>query len=108
MKCKPFFFVGIALVLSLAVAGCSNTTQQNSPDNNTRVSQTETQSSEASASRGATSLTVRFGVEGEPFTMSLEDNTTAASIAQYVGSQDWRLPVYSYDESDVMEYYNSY
>ena len=38
--------------------------------------------------------------------MSLEDNTTAASIAQYVGSQDWRLPVYSYDESDVMEYYD--
>lgn len=106
MKCKQFFFVGIALVLSLVVAGCSNTTQQNSPDSGTRVSQTETQSSEASASRGATSLTVRFGVEGEPFTMSLEDNTTAASIAQYVGSQDWRLPVYSYDESDVMEYYD--
>ena len=49
---------------------------------------------------------MRFGVAGEPFTMSLEDNTTAAAIAGYVATSDWRLPVYSYDESDVMEYYD--
>lgn len=49
---------------------------------------------------------MRFGVDGEPFTMHLEDNSTAAAIAGYVGTSDWRLPVYSYDESDVMEYYD--
>ena len=38
--------------------------------------------------------------------MHLEDNSTAAAIAGYVGTSDWRLPVYSYDESDVMEYYD--
>ena len=38
--------------------------------------------------------------------MRLEDNSTAAAIAGYVGTTEWRLPVYSYDESDVMEYYD--
>lgn len=38
--------------------------------------------------------------------MHLEKNSTAEAIAGYVGTSDWRLPVYSYDESDVMEYYD--
>lgn len=53
-----------------------------------------------------TELTVRFGDEGAPFTLHLEDNATASAIAGYVGTTQWRLPVYSYDESDVMEYYD--
>lgn len=28
--------------------------------------------------------------------MQLEENSTAAAIAGYVGTTDWRLPVYSY------------
>ena len=43
---------------------------------------------------------------GSSFAMRLEDNSTAAAIAGYVGTTEWRLPVYSYDESDVMEYYD--
>lgn len=53
-----------------------------------------------------TELTVRFGDEGEPFVLHLEDNTTAEAIANYVGTSEWRLPIYSFDESDVMEYYD--
>ena len=53
-----------------------------------------------------TELTVRFGDSGDSFVMHLEDNSTAAAIAGYVGTAEWRLPVYSYDESDVMEYYD--
>ena len=106
MTHSRMILIGMALAISLTAVGCSGSPQQNNPSSSAIVSRTETQSSETSASRGATSLTVRFGVEGEPFTMSLEDNTTAASVAQYVGSQDWRLPVYSSDESDVMEYYD--
>ena len=36
----------------------------------------------------------------------MEDNDTAKAIARYVGTTDWRLPIYNYDESDVMEYYD--
>lgn len=54
-------------------------------------------------------LEVRFGDEGEPFMMQLEDNETAAAIARYVGTSDWRLPIYENDEDadyDVMQYYD--
>ena len=54
-------------------------------------------------------LTVRFGDDGEPFTMYLYDNDTAAAIAGYVGQNSWRLPIYHYDDYDnweVMQYYD--
>lgn len=54
-------------------------------------------------------LTVRFGDNGEPFTMYLYDNDTAAAIAGYVGQSSWRLPIYHYDDYDnweVMQYYD--
>lgn len=58
---------------------------------------------------GAASLEVRFGDDGEPFVMKLENNTTAAAIAEYVGTADWRLPIYNYDDYEnweVMQYYD--
>ena len=54
-------------------------------------------------------LEVRFGDDGEPFMMQLLDNETAAAIARYVGTSDWRLPIYERDEDadyDVMQYYD--
>lgn len=86
-------------------------------------SQTEpaaTQQSSTAASIGETSgaadnttttgeLTVQFGDNGAPFTMYLYDNSTAAAIAGYVGTADWRLPIYNYDGYDnweVMQYYD--
>lgn len=51
-------------------------------------------------------LAVRFGDSGEPFLMHLYENDTAAAIAGYVGTSEWRLPIYHYDESEVMEYYD--
>lgn len=56
-----------------------------------------------------TELTVRFGDNGEPFTMHLYENDTAAAIAGYVGQSAWRLPIYHYDDYDnweVMQYYD--
>ena len=57
----------------------------------------------------AADLVVRFGDRGEAFTMHLYDNDTAAAIAKYVGTSDWRLPIYHYDDYDnweVMQYYD--
>ena len=54
-------------------------------------------------------LEVRFGDDGEPFMMQLLNNETAAAIARYVGTSDWRLPIYERDEDadyDVMQYYD--
>lgn len=32
--------------------------------------------------------------------MTMEDNDTAAAIKKYVGTTDWRLPIYHYDDYD--------
>lgn len=51
--------------------------------------------SQSGTSGGAVlQLEVRFGDQGAPFMMMLEDNETAAAIARYVGTTDWRLPIY--------------
>ncbi len=41
--------------------------------------------------------------------MHLYDNDTAAAIARHVGTSDWRLPIYHYDDFEnweVMQYYD--
>lgn len=114
MKKQLIGIVGLLLTLSIAMTGCSSSSgvaESSSSEESNRVSssQTASQSSEEDdniPSSNATELTVQFGDNGDSFVMHLEDNSTAAAIAGYVGTSDWRLPVYSYDESDVMEYYD--
>ena len=115
MKKQFVSIIGLLLTLSIAMTGCGGSPETSESSSGTQIEEQspsitqedetdeDTQENQVSAT---TELVVRFGVEGEPFTMSLEDNTTAAAIAGYVGTSDWRLPVYSYDESDVMEYYD--
>lgn len=58
---------------------------------------------------GGTQLEVRFGDSGEPFMMTLLDNETAAAIARYVGTSDWRFPIYERDadaDYSVLQYYD--
>lgn len=58
---------------------------------------------------GSTQLEVRFGDNGEAFMMDLLDNETAAAIARYVGTSDWRLPIYERDadaDYSVLQYYD--
>lgn len=115
MKKQFVSIIGLLLTLSIAMTGCGGSPETSESSSGTQIEEQspsitqedetdeDTQENQVSAT---TELVVRFGVAGEPFTMSLEDNTTAAAIAGYVGTSDWRLPVYSYDESDVMEYYD--
>lgn len=68
----------------------------------------ETDGSESPAA-AVSELEVCFGDEGEPFVLHLYENDTAAAIARYVGTADWRLPIYHYDDYDnweVMQYYD--
>ena len=58
---------------------------------------------------GGTQLEVRFGDSGEPFMMTHLDNETAAAVARYVGTSDWRLPIYERDadaDYSVLQYYD--
>lgn len=69
----------------------------------------EGQASSGEAVSSISELEVRFGDEGEPFRMQLEDNETAKAIARYVGTSDWRLPIYERDNDadyNVLQYYD--
>lgn len=55
-----------------------------------------------------TELEVHFGDNGAPFTIELEDNDTARAVAYHVGTSDWRLPIYDYDNFEGWEYMQYY
>lgn len=106
----------LILTLGIALTGCGNSTQTPSddseePSSTGNLTEQITESSSENEENnipgsGTTELIVRFGDDGEPFMMVLEDNSTAQAIAGYVGTTDWRLPIYNYDESNVMQYYD--
>lgn len=56
----------------------------------------------------ATELLVSFGDDGDAFSMHLYDNETAQAVAGHVGTADWRLPIYNYDNYDGWEYFQYY
>lgn len=67
----------------------------------------ETQAVQAGAD--VSELEVHFGDNGDAFMMQLEDNDTARAIAGYVGTSDWRLPIYERDDDadySVLQYYD--
>lgn len=87
-------------------AGEDTSTDADSTGNTDQGTQTDNSAGDA---QGATELIVRFGDQGEPFTMHLLENETAAAVARYVGTSDWRLPIYERDDNvdyDVLQYYD--
>lgn len=61
------------------------------------------------AESGNGQLEVWFGDYGESFMMTLLDNETADAIAGYVGTSEWRLPIYERDadaDYSVLQYYD--
>lgn len=108
--------VGLAAVGIMGIAllsGCGqeevseNGGEENLPTVETGEQDTGTET--ALETEQVSELTVTFGDDGEPFTMYLEENETAAAIARYVGTSDWRLPIYENDDDadySVMQYYD--
>ncbi len=117
---KFFTMLSLALALEIMLTGCGNSAGKDSPDTTgnaaeispVSVSQPEEKpgsETESDTTEAVTDLIVRFGDDGEPFIMHLYDNDTAAAIARYVGTSDWRLPIYHYDDYEnweVMQYYD--
>ncbi len=52
-------------------------------------------------------LSVRFG-DSDSFTLHLYNNQTADDIARHVGTADWDLPIYHYDDYDGWESFQYY
>lgn len=103
MKKAAFFMISIFCVLVLA--GCSQA-ENNTPSSTPSSSESSTEENSAAASASApdtssapaAALTVSFGDQGQPFTLHLYSNDTAAAIARHVGTANWRLPIYHYDD----------
>lgn len=116
---KKKFLLITALTFVISLTGCENSDNSQSvsqttnntaatesiiADNNTSV---ETSISETLTS--ADELEVCFGDRGTPFILHLYENETAAAIARHVGTENWRLPIYHYDDYEnweVMQYYD--
>ncbi len=105
------------LVCGIMLTGCGNSTgtdssevTENTAENpSASVSQPADNEAESDTTATVTELEVRFGDDGEPFTLHLYENDTAAAIVKHVGTSDWRLPIYHYDDFDnweVMQYYD--
>ncbi len=108
------------LVCGIMLTGCGNSagtdssevTEYTAENSSASVSQPENNpdnEAESDTTATVTELEVRFGDDGEPFTLHLYENDTAAAIVKHVGTSDWRLPIYHYDDFDnweVMQYYD--
>lgn len=57
---------------------------------------------------GTAELLVSFGDDGNAFPMHLYENDTAQAVAGHVGTADWRLPIYNYDNYEGWEYFQYY
>lgn len=128
MKNNFFKVISLILAAALAVTGCAKTDSSGSSSTNaytTVISNSNGNSDNAYNSAEGSSdnssensadgqseagtLRVSFGDRSNPFTLHLYDNDTAAAIARHVGTADWQLPIYHYDDYEnweVMQYYD--
>lgn len=121
LKRISLLFAAAALAAVLAGCGQSKEGQSGDSQNGSVIAEDETEGrstqtgsdnltmGESDTRAAATELEICFGDDGAPFVLHLEDNETAAAIARHVGTSDWRLPIYHYDDYEnweVMQYYD--
>lgn len=107
MKKKLSFL--FSLVLFCAMTACSAGVSSSSAVQNGSFASAESAPQSELQSGQAGELYATFGYEGSPFPMRMESNETADEIVRIVGTTDWNLPIYHYDDfenSDVMQYYD--
>lgn len=108
-------YLAMAAVAALLTAGCGKAggeAPQVGAGTSVGEGQEENTETEENSGDGkeqtVRELEVRFGDEGEPFDLVLYDNPTAAAIAGHVGTIQWRLPIYHYDDYEGWEYMQYY
>lgn len=95
-----------AALLALPLAACGSKAGGTAPSEAPSQA-AETAPTISGTAESAATLAVRFG-NSAPFTLYLEDNDTAAAIARHVGTADWRLPIYHYDDYEGWESFQYY
>ena len=118
-KCS--IMISLTFIFAVLLVGCgksdSSSRDNTPPVDNTQINVSQEESGSADENQNSSTGTVAavvelevcFGDAGEPFILHLYDNETAAAIARHVGTADWRLPIYHYDDYDnweVMQYYD--
>lgn len=99
---------GCFIIAAIVLTGCGRNDNQDSPSNGNENDSSTTIETTEEMAPAVSVLEVSFGDEGQPFTMNLDDNDTAAAIARHVGTADWRLPIDHFDDYEnweVMQYY---
>lgn len=117
--------VSFILLVAVMLSGCgqsddrekqntdraASVSQEGPASNKDSVESADSQDESAGDAKetSGSELEVCFGDKGSPFMLQLYANDTAAAIERYVGTSDWRLPIYEDDEDadyDVMQYYD--
>ena len=120
IKNRVMVFMSLFLFTAVVLSGCGELDEREKQSTGSTAgvsqeSQTSDENSEDSAdgqdkaaddaaNASAGKLEVCFGDKGNPFMLQLNDSDTAAAIARYVGTSDWRLPIYEEDEEVSEEY----
>lgn len=108
---KITIMISLFLLAIVMLSGCGESDEPEKQNTNhaTSISQESPVPNENSVDSTESELEVRFGDGDSPFMLQLNNSDTSAAIARYVGTSDWRLPIYEDDEDadyDVMQYYD--
>lgn len=116
---KSISIILAAVLFTGVMTGCAdsnssgNSTSEFVPNQAQTAARNEENSSADSAAEtvmnnSASTLYVGFG-NSQKFELHLNGNETANAIAYYVGTEDWRLPIYHFDDYEnweIMQYYD--
>lgn len=71
---------------------------------------TDTNSAAESSNQGdLPNMTMQFGYDGPIYTVVLEDNDTAATLADFAARGEYNLPIYTYENyenEDILQFYD--
>lgn len=84
----------------------SESSAQTEEEENTDAASTD---SAESSGNGMPGMTMQFGYDGPIYTVELEDNDTAATLADYAARGEYNLPIYTYEDyenEDVLQFYD--
>lgn len=72
-------------------------------------SETDSPSAGSGSQSGIPGMTMQFGYDGPIYTVELEDNDTAATLADYAARGEYNLPIYTYENyenEEVLQFYD--
>ena len=89
----------------------SESSAQTEEEETTDVADTDSASAESaeSSGNGMPGMTMQFGYDGPIYTVELEDNDTAATLADFAARGEYNLPIYTYkdyENEDVLQFYD--